>query len=70
VVFRGFKVFVHSLLNVFLIIGVLAPSAVLAERFESGAYIINFGTEPQSVANALEPYGMVFDLVSNAIPVH
>jgi len=31
----------------------------------SGSFIINMGVVPQTVGNALKPYGMIYDLISN-----
>lgn len=39
--------------------------------FASGAYIIDMGQATQSVGNALKPYGLVYDLVTNfKVPVN
>lgn len=36
----------------------------------SGSFIVNMGVMPQTVANALKPYGMLYDLISNCkVPV-
>jgi hypothetical protein len=41
------------------------------KTFQTGSFIINMGVSPQTVANALRPYGMVYDLVSNyKVPVY
>jgi hypothetical protein len=40
------------------------------ETIQSGSFIINMGVTPQTVANGLKPYGLVYDLVKNyKIPV-
>ncbi len=40
------------------------------ETLSSGAFIVNMGVTPQTVANGLKPYGMVYDLVRNyVVPV-
>lgn len=31
----------------------------------SGSYIINMGVVPQTIGNALKPYGMIYDLIAN-----
>src|SRR5437899_708370 len=37
-----------------------------SETFSSGSFIINMGaTNPNTVANGLKPYGMIYDLVRN-----
>ena len=35
------------------------------ETFTSGAFIINMGVTPQTVANGLKPYGLIYDLIKN-----
>jgi predicted sugar kinase len=38
--------------------------------FSAGAYVIDMGQATQTVANSLQPYGMVYDLIQNQhIPV-
>ena len=40
------------------------------ETMASGAYIINMGVTPQTYANGLKPYGMLFDLIVNySVPI-
>src|SRR5258706_3334252 len=47
----------------FTVIIVLAQTP---ETFSSGSFIINMGaTNPNTVANGLKPYGMIYDLVRN-----
>jgi hypothetical protein len=36
-----------------------------SETLSSGSFIINMGVTPQTIANGLKPYGMVYDLVKN-----
>jgi hypothetical protein len=38
---------------------------VVTETFSSGSFIVNMGITPQSVANGLKPYGLIYDLVAN-----
>jgi hypothetical protein len=39
--------------------------------FHSGSYIINMGVVPQTKANGLKPYGLIYDLIRNHnIPVY
>ena len=35
------------------------------ETFTTGAFIINMGVTPQTIANGLKPYGLIYDLVKN-----
>ena len=39
-------------------------------NFNSGAAVIDMGVTPQTDNNALKPYGLVYDLVSQGIPVN
>lgn len=72
----------YKVLLVTLGIGVLVSLAVFlnlteskkataaTEILSSGAYIINMGITPQTYANGLKPYGMLFDLIVNhSVPV-
>jgi len=43
----------------------LVASAQTNETLSAGAYIINMGVTPQTDANGLKPYGMVYDLLKN-----
>jgi hypothetical protein len=36
----------------------------------AGSFIINMGVTPQTIANGLKPYGLVYALLSNYCPVH
>lgn len=36
-----------------------------SETFPSGSFIINMGIEPQTVNNALRPYGLIWDIIKN-----
>src|SRR5262245_21616019 len=39
-------------------------------NFSPGSYVIDMGVMPQTAANGLKPYGLVYNLVtSNGIPV-
>ena len=46
-------------------------SAQVTETFPPNSFIINMGVQPQTVANGLRPYGMIYDLVKNFnVPVY
>ena len=47
-------------------------SRVYAELivFTPGAYVINLGTTPQTASNALKPYGMVYDILNEKVPIN
>lgn len=50
------------------IIGILLLGNTLqgqTETMSTGSYIINMGVTPQSINNALRPYGMIYDLTKN-----
>jgi large repetitive protein len=51
-----------------LIFGVLLfgnTAQAQTETMSSGSFIINMGVTPQSINNALRPYGMIYDLTKN-----
>jgi hypothetical protein len=53
---------------VFLFKGYQAKAA--DEVIPAGSFIVNMGVVPQTVGNALKPYGMIYDLVRNfGVPV-
>jgi hypothetical protein len=61
----------HNLKYVFLInfiVGILLLGNMVqaqTETMSSGSFIINMGVSPQSINNALRPYGMIYDLTKN-----
>lgn len=58
-----------SLLLLCMLAGIVRSYAQ-TETFPSGSYIINMGITPQTQANALRPYGLIYDLLKNdKIPV-
>jgi len=36
-----------------------------SETMSSGSFIVNMGITPQTVANGLKPYGLIYDLITN-----
>ena len=45
--------------------------ATTTETYNAGAYIIDMGQSPQTIANGLKPYGLVYDLIINEnVPVN
>ncbi len=61
-----------SLLLLVLVEPVLARDDGITDyvTIPAGSYIINMGAVPQTTANALKPYGLVYDLVKNqSVPV-
>jgi hypothetical protein len=47
-----------------------AKADTTTETIKSGSFIVNMGITPQTVANGLKPYGLVYDLVVNyQVPV-
>jgi hypothetical protein len=65
------KRFLHWVL--FLSIVLNYPTQLLGqtyETFNAGSYIINMGVVPQTVGNALRPYGLIYALTTERkIPV-
>jgi hypothetical protein len=60
------------LIVMLLALSSLSPSVFAADQvFVPGAYIIDMGRSPQTVANGLKPYGLIYDLMRNAqVPVY
>ncbi|MCE2790705.1 MAG: hypothetical protein LW630_12440 [Saprospiraceae bacterium] len=55
-------------LFIFIVLSVLLQFNLYSQTnssFTSGAFLVNMGVSPQTVANSLKPYGMVYDLVQN-----
>jgi Secretion system C-terminal sorting domain len=51
----------------FLLVGFNNPVNGANESLDSNSYIINMGITPQTVANALKPYGLVYALIDSHI---
>jgi hypothetical protein len=73
VVFYRFRLYKYLLTTILLLLCMLAGimrSYAQTETFPAGSYIINMGITPQTQANALRPYGLIYDLLkNNKIPV-
>jgi len=51
-------------LFIFLMVGKATSAAV--DTMATGSFIINMGaTNPNTVANGLKPYGLIYDLIKN-----
>ena len=61
----GVFAFIISLLTANVATTEEAHAAAPYETMDSGSYIINMGIVPQTYANGLKPYGMVYDLIRN-----
>jgi hypothetical protein len=64
--------FVRSKLLFTLYLTLISFTIVKAqtETISSGSFIINMGVVPQTVGNALKPYGMIYDLMrNNNVPI-
>lgn len=63
--------FFYGILVFLVFLSTSANATGGVKTFPTGSFIINMGVSPQTVANALRPYGMVYDLVSNyKVPVY
>src|SRR5258706_964131 len=68
---RGFIYSAASVVAFILFFGyfnLMSPTGVYAtsdETLSSGSFIINMGITPQTYANGLKPYGMLYDLIYN-----
>src|SRR5690349_21210068 len=49
----------------FIFVLLFQDAKAATETFTSGAFIINMGVVPQTVANGLKPYGLIYDLIKN-----
>jgi hypothetical protein len=60
------KICIHStvLLTLLFLLSTFRSMAA-NETLASGAFIVNMGIVPQTDGNALKPYGMIYDLVTN-----
>ncbi|TXI14787.1 MAG: gliding motility-associated C-terminal domain-containing protein [Pedobacter sp.] len=55
----------NIVLAVFLLLLIVFHSMAATETIPSGSFIVNLGVTPQTVANGLKPYGMIYDLLKN-----
>lgn len=53
------------LLGLFLLMLASPLLAQTNETFSTGSYIVNMGVSPQTAANSLKPYGLLYDLLKN-----
>ncbi len=50
--------------------GFMVHTYSATENFTSGSFIVNMGIVPQTTANGIKPYGMVYDLMKNyGVPI-
>ena len=57
-------------LSIILFLGSFCQLSAANETLTTGAFIINMGVVPQTIANGLKPYGMLYDLVKNyGVPI-
>jgi hypothetical protein len=52
-------------LSIFIFLLSFFQASAATETLTTGAFIINMGVVPQTIANGLKPYGMLYDLVKN-----
>jgi hypothetical protein len=67
-----FSLFVAGATTILLEFGTpqKAHAVSATESISTGSFIVNMGITPQTVANGLKPYGLVYDLVTNyQVPV-
>jgi hypothetical protein len=68
--FRLSKYLLTTILSLLCMLTGILRSYAQTETFPAGSYIINMGITPQTQANALRPYGLIYDLLkNNKIPV-
>ena len=57
-------------LSIILFLCSFFQASAANETLTTGAFIINMGVVPQTIANGLKPYGMLYDLVKNyGVPI-
>jgi hypothetical protein len=52
-------------LTIFLFLTSLTSNAQTTKTLKAGAFIVDMGVLPQTIANGLKPYGMIYDLMKN-----
>ncbi len=57
--------FPRLIFGLFLLLATRPLLAQTNETFSTGAFIVDMGVSPQTAANALKPYGLVYDLLKN-----
>jgi uncharacterized repeat protein (TIGR01451 family) len=54
----------------FMTILCLGNISIFAQTFPAGSYIIDMGIVPQTQNNALKPYGLVYEMLRQGVPVN
>ncbi len=62
---------IRQTLIVFLLTAFSFAASAQTETFSTGSFIINMGaTNPNTIANGLKPYGLIYDLIRNySVPI-
>ena len=64
--FTKFNLLNRVELYLFLMLALICTNANAGnETIVNGSFIINMGVTPQTVANGLKPYGLIYDLIKN-----
>lgn len=64
------KFYLSSVIICFLLFFNALHASAQQDTIKAGSFIINMGVTPQTIANGLKPYGLVYDLVKNyKVPV-
>ncbi len=63
--------FLSMFLVMFFIMFIYSHNSIAQiETIPTGSFIVNMGVTPQTVGNALKPYGMIYDLITNyGVPI-
>ncbi len=68
--FRLSKYLLTTILSLLCMLTGILRSYAQTETFPAGSYIINMGITPQTAANGLKPYGLIYDLLkNNKVPI-
>jgi len=64
------RLFIPVILAGIMALSLKGFSQITYENMPTGSFIINMGIVPQTVGNALKPYGMIYDLIKNyGVPI-
>lgn len=59
------KFLIKLSVSLWLVLVLCQNSFAQNQTFATGSFIINMGVTPQTVGNALKPYGLIYDLTKN-----
>ncbi len=57
--------FIQMVTLLTVLFGATSSASAANETITAGSFIINMGVVPQTVANGLKPYGLIYELINN-----